>query len=96
MPDGIRASGNATIEVKDCIFVNGGVLGPPHPKWAVGDVLRFARPNGDGEPVDRQIVEVRPTGYTWSYPDVPEEHFLSEDSSDPAMMWGWAKVRDVE
>jgi len=42
----------------------------------------------------RQIVDVRPTGYGWKYPDLGEttpsggeNYFWSENSSDPELYW---------
>jgi hypothetical protein len=53
----------------------------------VGDIVRgIARHN---DKVRREILEVRPTGYTWRYPDVPDHDFWSENSNDPFFDAGW-------
>lgn len=44
------------------------------------------------EPIYRKIIEVRETGYSWIYPDVPDKEFYSEDSSDPFFDWKWELV----
>lgn len=64
--------------------------------WQVGDVLV----SKDGE-VQREITEVRPTGYQWRYPEFGDKtaigrdnSFMSEDSNDEALMFGWSKAPD--
>lgn len=49
--------------------------------------------------VFREIVDVRPTGYGWRYPehgkicpDGSENYWWSENSSDPFFVLGWKKV----
>lgn len=44
------------------------------------------------EPIYRKITEVRETGYTWVYPEVPDKEFYSEYSSDPFFEWNWELV----
>lgn len=63
--------------------------------WKVGDVLQSKR---DPE-VQREIVDVRPTGYSWKYPDLGEttpsgveNYWISENSSDPFFEVGWTKI----
>lgn len=51
-------------------------------KFNIGDVLV----NGS---VEREIIEVRDTGYTWRYPEAPDKDFWSENSNDPLLEWGW-------
>jgi hypothetical protein len=41
--------------------------------------------------VVREITEVRPTGYTWRYPEVPDRDFWSENSNDPHFEMGWTR-----
>lgn len=53
--------------------------------WQAGDIITNAKR------IRRQIVAVRATGYTWRYPDIPGETFLSENSTDPFFEWGWEK-----
>lgn len=44
----------------------------------------------------REITEVRPTGYTWRYPDLPAAgDWWSENSTDPMFDSGWRKVADL-
>lgn len=51
-------------------------------RLCVGDRVR----RGD---IVRQITEVRETGYSWVYPEIPEKNFLSENSCDPFFeLWG--------
>lgn len=45
----------------------------------VGQKLRWRRDTD----VTHEIVAVRPTGYDWCYPDMPDKVFCSEDSTDP-------------
>lgn len=45
-------------------------------KLEVNDIIRL-------RDVSRKIVDVRDTGYTWIYPDVPEKQFDSENSNNP-------------
>lgn len=54
--------------------------------WQVGDVLRGTMHNSG---VECEILEVRDTGYTWRYPDIPDKDFWSENSCDPFFEWGW-------
>ena len=39
-------------------------------------------------------MEVRETGYTWIYPDVPGKDFWSENSTDPKLEYGWELVNN--
>ena len=41
------------------------------------------------EPIFREIIECRDSGYTWRYPEVPEKYFYSEDSNDEFFEQGW-------
>jgi hypothetical protein len=43
----------------------------------------------NGEEIRREIIAVRPTGYTWRYPDIPDQTFDSENSNDPLFEWDW-------
>lgn len=43
----------------------------------------------------KKITEVRETGYTWSYLDVPERDFWSENSSDPFFEMGWKVIPEI-
>ena len=54
--------------------------------FAVGDVI-------ERRGIRREITEVRDTGYTWRYPDIPDRDFWSENSTDPFFDLGWVKVR---
>lgn len=54
-------------------------------KMNIGDKVR----NIDSPNVIRQITEVRDTGYTWIYPDIPDKDFWSENSSDPFFKFNW-------
>lgn len=70
-------------------------------EWKVGDIIELTGSDGLGiahETIYRKIAEVRETGYTWFYPQwgfnekTPggaENNFLSEDSNDPFLEWGW-------
>lgn len=63
--------------------------------WEVGDKLVWTH----DQDVMREIVEVRPEGYDWRYPDLPHgpsNLFKSEDSSDPSMTQGWRKLEESE
>jgi hypothetical protein len=61
-------------------------------KYAVGDVMVFRREGY--EPVFHEITEVRDTGYTWQYPDLPNGgDFWSENSNDPFYECGWEKAQ---
>jgi len=65
-------------------------------KLKVGDKVMW-----DNNPdVIREIIEVRPTGYTWRYPgDEPatlENTWISENSNDPFFDWPlWSKVDET-
>lgn len=39
--------------------------------------------------VIRKIIKVLDTGYLWCYPDIPNEVFNSNNSSDVEMVLGW-------
>ncbi len=56
----------------------------------IGDIITN---NRFQEPILREITEVRDTGYSWVYPDVPDKEFYSEDSSDPFFDCDWVVVR---
>ena len=60
-------------------------------RYNVGNVL--VKKEKGKEPIYREIIEVRETGYSWKYPDVPHRVFYSEDSSDPFFEWKWVKVK---
>ena len=57
-------------------------------KLRVGDKVRSL----DFPEVIREITEVRSTGYTWKYPDIPDVDFLSENGTDPFFEWRWERV----
>lgn len=68
-------------------------------KWNVGDILA----NKNWPDVFYKIAVVRKTGYSWYYPQYPfegktpsgaENHWWSENSSDPFFEMGWYKVED--
>jgi len=80
----------------------------PRIVWEVGDTL-ISKPKPGiysvtNEPYDfiyRKIAAVRPTGYSWYYPEwdfeteTPggrENHFISENSSDP-FLENWNKFK---
>jgi hypothetical protein len=62
--------------------------------WKVGDILAYRHdPN-----LQREIVDVRPTGYGWKYPEYGnvtpaggENYWWSENSTDPSLC-EWNKV----
>lgn len=56
-----------------------------HPKYKVGDIIFCYDRDGFG--VRHLITKVRKTGYTWKYPDIPDQDFLSENSNDPLFQW---------
>lgn len=63
--------------------------------WKIGDVLQSKR----FPEVQREIVDIRPTGYGWKYPDLgettpsgAENYWISENSSDPFFEVGWTKI----
>lgn len=53
--------------------------------FVIGDLI-VSRQN-----VVRRILEVRPTGYEWEYPEMPGVTYSSEASNDPDFFW-WLKV----
>ena len=60
--------------------------------WKPGDLIQWTHPSGIT--VVRRIVDVRPTGYGWEYPDRPSgerNYFWSENSTDPGL-YGWVQV----
>lgn len=69
-------------------------------KWKAGDIVIGVM--GHNNCVVRQIMEVRETGVTWHYPDMPEKGqlpykgWLGENSNDPHMERGWEFVENRE
>lgn len=59
-------------------------------KLQEGDVIRGRASHNKG--IIRKITEVRATGYTWIYLDIPEMDFISENSNDPYFDLGWERV----
>ncbi len=63
----------------------------------VGDRVVHRQPHS--EDVVREILEVRPTGYTWRYPDYPSDRdfdpisnsWMTENSNNPFLGLGWEK-----
>lgn len=55
----------------------------------VGDLVKLTNTKNE---VVRKILEVRDTGYTWIYPDIPSRDFWSENSNDPFFELGWEKL----
>lgn len=60
-------------------------------KLNVGDQVQWRQLDEDGSPIIRQITEVRQTGYSWIYPDIPDQEFMSENSNMPFFENGWRK-----
>ena len=54
----------------------------------IGDIVEYKQ----NKEIRRVIIEVRKTGYTWYYVDVPNKYFYSEDSNDPFFVCGWKKT----
>lgn len=42
----------------------------------------------------RVITRARKKGYTWIYPEVLDQDFVSENSCDPLFEWGWKQIDD--
>ena len=68
------------------------------PDYQIGDHLVFQQPDRDA--VERVLLAIRPTGYTWTYPrympvelDDLAHTWISENSNDPYLEW-WEK-KDV-
>ncbi len=63
-----------------------------------GDVVVSTNPvwAKEEEGIERRITEVRSTGYTWEYPDVPNKDFISENSSDPFFDHFWTLKEDTD
>lgn len=64
-----------------------------------GDVIIGYGSHNDG--VVREIIEARPSGYTWTYPqlpgeDRPAETYLSENSNDPYFEAQWRRMAKYE
>jgi len=61
--------------------------------WKPGDVIEWRNPM-NGAVARRRIVDVRPTGYGWEYPDRPssndDNYWWSENSNDPGLFW-WTR-----
>ena len=68
------------------------------PDYQIGDHLVFQQPDRDA--VERVLLAIRPTGYTWTYPrympvepDDLANTWISENSTDPYLEW-WER-KDV-
>lgn len=64
----------------------------PVVRYNVGDFVASTQ----SQYVVREITAVRPTGYSWRYPDIPEKgEWISENSNDPMLSW-WFTVSKAE
>lgn len=75
-------TGTPNAECPECD--GSGQVGVTQISYAVGDLIESR------EGIIRRILEVRPTGYEWEYPEMPGKTFMSENSNDPFFVW-WKK-----